>query len=137
MDVAFTRDFFAFTNSGWALSLGRFYFIVDKQCACCHLQIQKQYPLWSAEEGVFRTQSNIYNRAFILKIINGLKTLTIFAKMLQCICSIGFQIQVRYWQQKLTVEKKNKESLTLLWKRQKKNCYCVQRRIQNPVEHLR
>ena len=41
----------------------------------------------------------------------------------------------RYWQEKLIAEKKIKKSLTLKWKLQEKKI--VQRRIQNPVEHLR
>ena len=35
----------------------------------------------------------------------------------------------RYWEEKLIVEKKFKKSLTLIWKRQKKICYRIQRRI--------
>ena len=36
MNLAFTREFFAFTNSGGALFLERSYFIVNHQCASCY-----------------------------------------------------------------------------------------------------
>ena len=34
-------------------------------------------------------------------------------------------------------KKKKRKPLNLLWKHQEKNCYCTQRHIWNPVEHLR
>ena len=40
--------------------------------------------------GLFRTLSNIYDRTILVKIFNGFKPLTIFAKRLHLWCSTGF-----------------------------------------------
>ena len=76
LDAFHVVELFAFTNSGWAWFLKRSYFIVDNWSAyCCLLLIVPRYGILSKiiisygkqARGVFRTQSNICNGAFLQK----------------------------------------------------------------------
>ena len=62
MNVTFTLELFAFTNSDWHLLMEKSYLIVDNQSACCYSYFQNfqlLHPLWRAGIGLFRTQSNM------------------------------------------------------------------------------
>ena len=95
------NDFFTFTDSVWALLLERSYFIVENQSACCYSQFQKIHPLWRAGRPAFRTQSDFYDGAFFVEIVNGLRPLTITQKI--AIVYIGLSSKCasgRRWQEK-------------------------------------
>ena len=72
MTMTFTRNFFAFTKSDWALLLERYYFIFINRPACFYpklvsLMQDKQKHIW--------IRSKIYEWDFFAKIVNGLKPL--------------------------------------------------------------
>ena len=86
----FRKQIFCFYKFWLSLVLRRSYFIVNNQFVRCCSQFRKQHPLWKAGRGLFKTQLNIYHRAFFTKVSNGSKPLIIFEKNFHVICSTGF-----------------------------------------------
>ena len=91
----------------------------------------------AAYRSVFRTCSNICNGAFFVKILNGFKLLTIFAKKAPSRCSTGLKIGfwLRVWKIKmaiassLQIKSEKYSARKYVWHRFLKRCYEKFRRI--------